>query len=184
MAVLLEAISVVIRCNRLLAAFSNDWEAFTRIVPNRTLCADDELVRVGFMVPDDAKVFVNTLEQRGLSYLVDGIARDLVVVDQQRGPLARCDWLEFSHVDLAGDPKKRIAACRLSDSSQSMIFMPEGWVFEGSLSSSFGFMPNEHVEKSLIFSRHDDGLDVYRNRLTGKEVFVGRSAANRKGEAQ
>ena len=30
----------------MLAAFDGDWEAFKAIVPNETLCADGELVRV------------------------------------------------------------------------------------------------------------------------------------------
>ena len=40
MAVLVKGISVVIRADRLLQAFSGDWEAFKKIVPNETLCAE------------------------------------------------------------------------------------------------------------------------------------------------
>lgn len=175
MAVLAEGISVVIRCDRLLAAFDNDWHAFKAIVPNRTLCADNELVRVGFMAPADVEGFVDLLRGRGLTYLVDGFAKDLVVVDQLRGPLVRCDWIEFGRISLDGDPNKKVAACRLAGSSQSVVVMPEGWRFEQSLSVSFGFVPNEHVDKSLRFVRRQDGLDVYKNALTGREVFIGRT---------
>ena len=41
MAVLIEAISVVVRVDRLLALMA--WEDFVAVVPNATLCADDEL---------------------------------------------------------------------------------------------------------------------------------------------
>lgn len=176
MAVIVEGISVVIRCDRLLTAFGNDWAAFKRIVPNRTLCADNELVRVGFMVPADVKTFVEILQSSGLAYLVDGAAKDLIVIDQLRGPVVKCDWVEFGHVNLAGELKKWVAACQLSGSRQSRVFTPEGWVFEESLSSSFGFVPNEHIEKSLTLKRGEDNLEVYYNRLTGKEVYVGRSS--------
>jgi hypothetical protein len=179
MAVLVEAISVVIRCDRLLGAFGNDWEAFKRIVPNKTLCADNELARVGFMSPDDVRVFVETLHRHGLTYLLDGAAQDLIVVDQLRGPVAACDWVEFGHISLDGDQKKRVAACRLSESTQSVVVTPEGWTFEQSLSSSFGFVPSQHIEKSLTLKRDENGLEVYHNRLTGKDVFVGRTS-NRK----
>ena len=175
MAVLAEAISVVIRCDRLLAVFDNDWNAFKAIVPNETLCADNELVRIGFMLPADVEGFVDTIRGRGLTYLVDGVAKDLVVVDQLRGPLARCDWIEFGHISLDGDANKKVAACRLKGSSQTVVIMPDRWTFEQSLSASFGFVPNEHIDKSLRFLRHEGGLDVYENELTGREVFIGRT---------
>lgn len=53
MAVLIEANSVVIRADRLLSVIGS-WEAFKQQIPNRTLCADGELVRVGFMLSEDA----------------------------------------------------------------------------------------------------------------------------------
>lgn len=180
MAVLVEAISVVIRCDRLLAAFDQDWESFKALVPNKTLCADNELVRVGFMAPADAKQFVHDLAERGLTYLADGKALDLVVVDQQRGPMARCDWIEFGHVNLDRDPKERVAACQLSGGTQKVVVTPEGWKFEDSLSASFGYVPDPHLDKSLTFLRHEGGLDVYWNKLTGNKVFVGRASEERK----
>jgi hypothetical protein len=175
LAVLAEAISVVIRCDRLLAVFGNDWNAFKAIVPNQTLCADNELVRVGFMSPTDVEGFVDALRGRGLTYLVDGVAKDLVIVDQLRGPLARCDWIGFGHISSDGDPNKKVASCRTDGSTQSVVVMPEGWRFDQSLSASFGFVPNEHIDKSLNSLRHEGGLDVYENELTGREVFIGRT---------
>lgn len=168
MAVLIEAISVVIRGDRLLAAFGNDWSAFKGIVPNRTLCADEELARVGFMVPAEAKAFVETLQRRGLVYLMDGAAQDLIVVDQLHGPVANCDWVDFGQISLGGDSQQRVSACRLKGSTQPVVITPDGWKFEQSLSSSFGFVPNEHVDKSLTLVRQKDGLEVFHNRLTGK----------------
>lgn len=176
MAVLVEAISVLIRADALLAAFKDDWEAFKAEVPNETLCADGELARVGFMVPDDARAFVEHLARFGLVFQEAGTARDLVVVDQQRGPTVRCDWLEFGYVNLDRDPTKRVACCRLVGSKEMTVATPPGWTFEDSLSRSFGFTPNEAVDRSLEFLRREGGTDVYRSRLTGKEVFVGRTS--------
>jgi hypothetical protein len=53
----------------------------------------------------------------------------------------------------------------------------------GPLSASFGFVPDPHLDKSLTFLRHQDGLDVYWNRLSGKEVFIGRTSRG-KGESK
>lgn len=175
MAVLIEAISVVIRRSSIEDNFPGGWEGFVADVPNQTLCADDKLARVGFMTPIDVGSYVRHLESFGLQYLSDGTAKDIVVVDQQRGFEAPCDWAEFGHVDLHGDSEQRVAACRAKGCDLDTIICPDGWQFEGSLSHTFGFVPSEHTEKSLKFLRHENGLDVYLNKLTGKEVYMGRT---------
>jgi hypothetical protein len=44
-----------------------------------------------------------------------------------------------------------------------------------SLNRTFGFVPNGELEKSLEFLRHENGSDVFLNKLTGKEVYTGRT---------
>jgi len=170
MAVLCEAISVVIQADRALSTFGS-FERFKAIVPNATLAADGHLIRVGFMVPDDVKAFVERLESHGLRYLHGGKAQDLVVVDQMRGPAAPCDWLDFGNVEVSGT---RVAAARLRGSASNQLVTPDGWKAEGSLSQTFGFSPTTADGKGLTFLRRDGAMDVYLNALTGKEVFVGR----------
>ena len=58
MAVLVEAISVVVRRDAIGARYPGGWRGFLSIVPNSTLCADDDLVRVGFMAPPDVEAFI------------------------------------------------------------------------------------------------------------------------------
>lgn len=84
MAVLVEAISVIARADSIAEKFPGGWERFRGESPNNTLCADGELVRIGFMAPHDVKPFIGHLTTRGLTYLSDGIAHDIVVADQQR----------------------------------------------------------------------------------------------------
>ena len=172
MAVLIEAISVVVRADAILRAF-DDWEAFKALAPNRTLCADGELCRVGFMDPHDIQRFIHVLETRSLIFQRDGRAVDIVVVDQLRGPTTTCDWVEFGHVPHEGGAG-RIACCRLNGSPLTHVSMPDGWLYEESLSSSYGFVPSEHVDSSLRFLRHEDGLDVYLSPLSDQEVYVAR----------
>ncbi len=171
MAVLVEGISVVVRMEAIKEKVPGGWIAFKNHVPNQTLCADDELARVGFMSPDDAKSFVGALEGLGLKYRVGETAADLVVVDQLRGPCVSCEWLDFGHIGGKG----RVAACRLAGSSQTVLMRPEGWRYEGSLSQTYGFVPTGVEENSLKFLRSENGLDVYLNLLTGAEVFLGRT---------
>ncbi|MES0336979.1 MAG: hypothetical protein SFH39_11595 [Candidatus Magnetobacterium sp. LHC-1] len=67
------------------------WEGFQRIVPNNTLCFDDDLIRVGFMSPQDVKAFVYQLEELGLTFLQGDKAIDFAVVDQLHGPTIECE---------------------------------------------------------------------------------------------
>jgi hypothetical protein len=174
MAVLIEATSVVIRADAIVNKFPGGWDGFKNIVPNQTLCADNELVRLGFMSPQDVEAFVKKLESNGLLFLRDSEAVDIAVADQIHGLASKCSWLEFGHVDIDGNGS-RVAACRLTGSQSMQVVTPPDWKFEGSLSSSFGFVPSEHADRGIKFLRHENGLDVYFNPLTGKEVYVGRT---------
>jgi hypothetical protein len=176
MAVLIEAISVVFRADVLLEKYwgGMSFDEFRERAPNQTLCADGELLRLGFMDPEDVETYVRQFRRFDIRYVVDGKARDLVV-DQMRGPAAPCDWVECGHVNLGGDPAKRIMAARLRGSKVNQVVTPEGWKFERSLASSFGFVPDRAIEKTLDLIGNDEGFDTYRSKLTGGKVFVGRS---------
>lgn len=176
MAVLVEAISVIMRVEAVMEAFSGDFEAFVEFVPNNTLCVDNEIARVGFMTPDDVESFIHKLENRGMRYLQDEKAIDIVVIDQLRGSAAACDWVEFGKIPW-DDNDHVVSAARLVGSEQHTLMTPDGWEYENSLSASYGFVPSEHHDKSLKFLRHEGNLDVYLNMLTGKEVYVGRTGS-------
>ena len=176
MAVLAEAISVVIRAEPLSVAYQDNWDAFKLDVPNSTLCADGEIVRIGFMSPNDVEQFVKRLTELGLVHLDHDMAKDFVVVDQLQGPTSLCAWLDFGHVDLDADPSKRVAACWLKGSEGREVLMPDDWQFENSLSADYTFVPSEEIDEKLTFLRHDEGLDVYRNEVTGREFYLGRTS--------
>lgn len=107
-------------------------------------------------------------------------AKDIIIVDQLRGPAVPCDWIAFGHVNLDRNPARRVAACRLSGSSLHQVVTPDGWRFEESLTISFGFIPTGKENKSLVWLRRENGLDVYVNRVTGREVFTARGEPNGK----
>ena len=172
MAVLVEGISVVIRSDRLLAAFGGDWDAVRAVVPNETLCGDDELARAGFSTHAEAETLVDRLAASGLIYVEDGAARDLVIVDQRRGPLVRCDWIEFGQATLDGDPAKRVSACRLRGSTRPVTVTPEGWTFDGSLSARLPPAPEQRGVDRLAFVGSQGGYNIYRDRASGSHLFV------------
>jgi len=175
-AVLAEAVSVIVRADR-LSRLSGGWLEFKQLVPNQTLCADGEIARVGFMSHGDALAFSETLERSGLHGEHNGQASDLVIVDQVQGAAKPCDWLEHGTVGWEGDPAKKVHAARLKGSTSNQIITPDGWSWEQSLSREFGFVLEQDSARSLRYLRDENGMDVFLNTLTGKEVYVGRTSA-------
>jgi len=65
MAVLIEAISVVIRCETIAEKYPDGVDQYIQDCPNGTLCMDDDIVQVGFMFSDDVNAFIGNLERLG-----------------------------------------------------------------------------------------------------------------------
>ncbi len=101
MAVLVEGISVIIRCSAVRSKYRGGEAAFRRDLPNRTFCTDGELARVGFMQPEAVRSYVRHLERRGLTFRSEqDEAVDIAVMDQLRGPLVPCCWLERAYITM------------------------------------------------------------------------------------
>jgi hypothetical protein len=129
------------------------------------------------MAPHDVKPFIDHLSTHGLTYLADGVAQDIVVADQQRGLAVPCDWAEFGRVDFRGERGKQVAACRLTGSTVTELVTPDGWAYDGSISSQLIFVESGWVPEFMDFLRTENGLDVYRDLQTGKTLYVGRTNA-------
>ncbi len=67
MALLAEAISIVVKISSLHAKYPGGWETFRRDCPNRTLASDGELARIGIMDPRPVRELVNRLKAAGLA---------------------------------------------------------------------------------------------------------------------
>lgn len=182
MAVLVEAFSVIVRRPAIAERFKGGWRAFQRAIPNATGCYDDDLARVGFMAPADVEAFVSLLEAGGLIFQRNGQAVDLAVVDQLRGTTVPAPWLEFGQVELF-EAGIRVCACWPAGQKLDGLALPVGWKFKGSLSDRPGFAAQGTDGDRLKFLRHEEGLDVYLDLVTGKEVYSGRPAVQGDTEA-
>jgi hypothetical protein len=174
MPVLVEAHSVIIRCDALHGTYPGGWERFVADAPNRTLCSDGELARVGFMAPADSGAFIRHLVRCGLRHCGDDTAPDIAEAFQLSGLRVPCDWLEFGRMAMNGCGAS-VGFCRLQGGSSRHLATPAPWKYEGSLSQTFGFFPSDEVNVGLTFLRHENGMDVYYDSLAGSEVFVGRT---------
>jgi hypothetical protein len=182
MAVLVEGISVVIRVERIKGSARGGWEGFLATVPNRSLCTDGELARVGFMAREDVAAYLAQLQHAGLVHLLGGEAVDFVVVDQLRGPASRCDWVYYGISWLDDNPTKLIAVCRLRNGETDVIATPRGWSYDTSLSRNCGNVSARRARVAMKLLRQEKDCDVYWNDVTGEEVVVARTGAGRKGE--
>ena len=149
MAVLVEAISVLIRMDSVRSKMAGGEARFELLIPNATYCDDGELARVGFLGPPDVEAFIGELEEAGLTFMEDGRCVDFAVCDQQQGLTAPCDWIEFCHLPMEGG---KVGAAWIFEgerfgfgihlsSPRIQLATPPGWEFEGSLSDKFNFVP-------------------------------------------
>jgi hypothetical protein len=157
MAVLVEGISVIVREDAINNKMSGGMARFKMLIPNQTFCQDGEVARVGFMEPTPMLNYIGRLEEFGLTYIEDGKPVDIIICDQQRGPMVECEWIEFAHLGIDGgkvgtawlwdQPRKGHGTHMRADMT---IAMPAGWHFKDSLSDKFEFVP-----ASLVPERKD-----------------------------
>jgi len=161
MAVLVEGITVIVRRTSIQRNLVGGWSAFVGSLPDATLCSDANIAGVGFVEPKDVESYVKRLERKGLTFLLDGKAADMAVVDQQRGPTTVCKWLEFGRGPFDQNHNK-ISICWFFDGSNNTsvkLFTPAGWAFENSLSRRIGLVATDEVRR-FQFVRRDAIGDI------------------------
>ncbi len=175
MAVLIEGISVVARQDAVERKYPGGWAAFAKNPPNNTFCADDSLARVGFMNPDDVRAYVTMLERSGLIFQDEGRAVDFAVVDQSRRPTTPVEWLSLGKIEIKGC---EITIAWIGEEYDGGVAFPSGWSPEGALR----FVAADDMDDRMKFLRRENGVEVYLDLRTGKEMYVGRPRVDGGGE--
>jgi len=166
MCVLVEAISVVVPIVVLERKYPGGAAQYERDCPNGTYCADENLARVGFMVPGDVGAFVERLSRSGLVFQLDGRSVDIVVVDQLHGPTTLCDWLE------SGRHPDGYSAAWLAGIEAGALAHPPGWT--PAQSAAMKFVPNESARDRFLILANEENLDTVLDYETGKQSYRGR----------
>ncbi len=175
MAVLVEAISIIVRRLDIDTKYPDGWDGYVSDCPNATLCADQHLARVGFMAPADARLFVERLSDKGF-VTEPPESREIAVVDHVSGPLQAAGWLEVGGVTYRGH---EVCACRLVGDDSGVLITPDGWSWGASLYGAGHWQPESAVDSRWRFVRHEDGVDVFLDPDTGKERYVGRTGLSK-----
>jgi Tetratricopeptide repeat len=172
MAILIEAINVVVKLDVLRTRYPGGIAAYEQDCPNRSFCADNHLARVGFLNAEEMEAFVARLDELGLCPLLDGCSADIAIVDQVVGPTAPCPWLSWGkHID-------GFSLAWLEGTDPGPVVVPLGWTLADSQRVQADQPHPEAQAEGLEFVRHDEELDVYRDPRTGREVYLSRSATN------
>jgi hypothetical protein len=165
MAVIIEGYSVLVRNATLAEKYPGGTQGYEQDCPNVTFCSDSHLSRVGFMAAGDADVFVARLAARGLTPFRRREAEDVALASQFEGLLRPCTWLTLGEY-------RGVTIAWLAGEPAGDLHTPPGWTFDRPLRH----MSAEEAARRLEFVRSDQHVDVYRDRESGQEYYVGRTA--------
>ena len=160
MSVLVEAITVVFMNATADRHIQGGVGAVQMNASNSTFRTDGLISAVSFMEPQSTGKFVDALQEVGLIFVEDGVAQDIVVFDQHRGPTAQCDWIGFDKTE------EGFSIAWLVGHPQGTMAVYDNWEPNNDLNFREG-----HIEETMKFLRKEDGLDVYLDLETGQECF-------------
>jgi hypothetical protein len=190
MAVLIEALSVVIKDSSLSTKYIGGIEDFIIQIPNDTYCTDGQVHRIAFMNPLDVQHFVEHLEKRGLVFIIDGKYIDIVVVDMIKGPIRKCDWLGFAREKFFGGqtgfkkveedfsivwllPQNGFYGIPIDNNGEYEIAVPSYWTPDKAIYGN-NFIPNDEIKLRFIEFGGENGVTKFWDASAGNVVDVGR----------
>jgi hypothetical protein len=161
-AVLCEAISVIVPVEVLDRRYPGGLAGYEADVPNATFCCDGVLTRVGFMTPIDTQQWAEQVQDFGVEVRApDDTFAEMAVVDALTGLTRPCHWLETEVVD-------EVMWAWVAGAAPGDRVAPSGW----SPSEKWGFIANEDLPGVPMVS--EDGMDVLPDPQTGRPGYVGR----------
>ena len=164
MALPIEGFTVVAKSDRIQEFLDSDSVA----VPNGTELNDKHIWRCCFMAEADAQNFANDLERLGLN-ISQGPDSDVVIVSEfSQEIVPYCEWLQLAQWEKA-------VIAWLAGTEPEKVIAREGW--DPKRGSGLVFQNPSEMD-DLEFLRVDNNVEVYLNKKTGKEVFLGRSGSS------
>ena len=177
MTILLEAMSVVVRCDSLERLGSDGLDHVFSSIPNQTYCSDGSLARVGFLVEQDALDFISFLESVGLVHLQGEESIDFTIVLQGQKDLSPCAWLERFELDYQGtllDVAAFVDAngnVHLGETPGDFVG-PDGWSLDNAI------VCHESRDLTYLKSQPLEGGGIVEHYLAqdGQIVYIGRQS--------
>ncbi len=162
MAVPIEGYSVVAQKARIIHLLEDDAIE----IPNATALGDDDIWRCCFMAEADARAFIQSLEKLDLN-VSQGPDSDVVLVNEfDRSVDPYCEWL------VTAKWEKAVIAWKAGTRPESIVAR-EGW--DPKVGSGLSFHDPRSLD-NLEFLRLEDNIEVFLNKETGEEVYIGRTS--------
>jgi hypothetical protein len=154
MAVVVGAISVIIRVEAVKKSFFGGVANFVKLIPNKTMCSDGLLCRVGFMALEDAEFFINQMFANGLAETADESVenQEIAIATQNSGLLFPCAWIEVAEVNLLNE-EGAVLVASLKGVAPLPLAVPVGWTYE------------DHKSVTTIHSDDIKKLNVVKDNL-------------------
>jgi tetratricopeptide repeat protein len=165
--VLIEGVNVVIRNATVEERLDGGMNEYERRCPNSEFCTDGEICRVGFMVPSDARAYIETLGSLGFCPPTPLGSPDVALIIQPDGLVFPCDWLDIGSVEIGDGQSAEMAW--LKGTMPSTLVAPPNWT-PGSLRQVSSEQLREHE-----FLGSENGVEIFRNKATGEVFYVGRT---------
>lgn len=143
MAVLIEGVCLLLRCDAVERLYPGGVKALASACTAEAVCADDELMSLTFDDSDAAEDYLAELEQYGFRHLVNDLAIDAVLADPHLGPISPCGWADYGQVTIESDPNKRVAVCSMPGAEVSELCVPKGWRYKGSRSEELALAEDQ-----------------------------------------
>ena len=164
MAIAIEGFSVVVLRDRADDAIDGGVEILSTTTPNGTAIMDDDLWRCSFMVMDDAMRFMEELTSAGLQ-VQRGPDPDAVIVSEFEETVEPyCEWLKIAKWEQG-------VIAWLDGTDPKTLIAREGW----SPKRGSGLVYQKNRMEKLEFLRIDGNVEVYRDKETGEELYIGRT---------
>ena len=168
MAVIIEAITVVVRRDAARRAFAGNDAPLATLAPNRSGRQDEHLYAIGFMNQLDAEAFVRrALEPRGLTWTQGDEAVDLTLVYQHTGLLHYTPWLEVGQYPVEGGA---VTAAWLSGTEPGALSTHSFWNFKGYMQISSA--PLEGNDAWQEIPSDDPRQRAFLNLETGEKRYA------------
>jgi tetratricopeptide (TPR) repeat protein len=164
MAVPIEGYSVVAQFSRIQRLLDDG----SLKIPNATVLSDTHIWKCSFMALDDARKFLQVLEKSGLNGSRGPDSDVVIATEFDRSVEPYCEWLKMAVWEKA-------VIAWMEGTRPDTVIAREGW--DPKVGSGLIFH-DQSTMHFIEFLRLENGVEVFLNKKTGKEVYVGRTSTS------
>lgn len=167
MAVIIEGLSVLLRCRSISQQYKGGFQAFISSLHAGRLCADGELVAISLDHSEQVDSCLMQLRRKGLHE-----GADIVVADQIYGLNFPCNWLSIQRIYWNQLPSQPILIASASNSQLEGVATPTDWEYAESLSKKVRYLDGTALPAQVTYIRTENDMDVLKEDATGDLLYV------------